>query len=67
MAGKEQGLQGESQGQGGKGGAVGCPASGLPHRQHRTICCMLSLSSVPTSRWVMDSQNEEEEEEEGHG
>ncbi len=55
VGGKEQGLQGEAEGRGGKGGAVGCPASGLPHRQQHTICCMLSVSSVPTSRWVMDS------------
>ncbi|KAK5856164.1 hypothetical protein PBY51_007780 [Eleginops maclovinus] len=62
--GKEQGLHGEAKGRRGEGGAVGSPASGLPHRQQHTICCMLSVSSVPMSRWVMDSKDEQGEEHE---
>ncbi|KAI9539353.1 hypothetical protein NQZ68_005433 [Dissostichus eleginoides] len=49
----------------GEGGAVGCPASGLPHRQQHTICSMLSVSSLPTSRWVTDSKDEQGEEHQG--
>jgi len=62
VGGKEQGLQGEAEDQGGKGGAAGCPASGLPHRQRHTICSMLSVISVPTSHRVMDSSDEQGEE-----
>lgn len=47
-------MQGKAEGRGGEGRAVGCPASGLTHRQQLTICSMLSVSSVPMSHWVMD-------------